>query len=30
MLLRARLGIGQQDLERLLLRRGVGELEAGR
>ncbi len=30
MLLRARLGIGEKDLERLLLRRGVGELEAGR
>lgn len=28
--LRARLGIGEKDLERLLLRRGVGELEAGR
>ena len=29
-MLRARLGIGERDLERLLLRRGVGELEAGR
>lgn len=29
-MLRARLGIGPKDLERLLLRRGVGELEAGR
>jgi len=29
-MLRARLGIGEKDLERLLLRRGVVELEAGR
>ena len=29
-MLRGRLGIGEKDLERLLLRRGVGELEAGR